>query len=129
MPLYKFMCPRGHTTEEFKPVSEFVDNILCYCGEDASICFPTRTYAQTFKPFKTDGITGQEVEITSKHQRDRLLKKHNLTMDTNRYHKRKIAKPAVEGLTFGEVKAAIERGRDNEGNKIQGTVESADSID
>jgi len=127
MPRYVYECECGLSSEHVMSVAAHVlfgDITVCECGGIAYQSFKNIQVC-TFKPFSTDAITGQEVEVVSKSHRDALLTKHNLTMDENRYHRKPKVKYAVDDVDFGQVKAIAERGTLDDGTPIQGTVDES----
>ena len=123
MPLYRFLCKNNHQTERFYSLAEWREEIQCpNCSRKATICFATNLQVHTFKPYTEDNFTGKPIEITSKAQRDALCKKHGVTYDSNKYHRKPKPQYAVDDVKFDEVKRAAERGRLDDGTSIQGTV-------
>jgi hypothetical protein len=117
MPLYRYECPEGHVTEEYRRLKDWVESVECSnhdCKYTASICFPTRIGVQTFNPYVEENINGTPIPITSKKQRDELLKKHGLTYDSNKHHRKPKYTPAVENVDFAEVKRISEQTTEEE---------------
>jgi len=136
MPMYKFTCKDGHVTDEYRPVADYVEYIKCGfkttrvvagnklrsrvtpCGLQADITIDTNLQVHTFKPYTEENITGKPIEITSRDQRDTLLKQHGLSYDSNKYHRKPEYKSAVDDVTLGDVKEALDTGRLPDGTKL-----------
>lgn len=129
MPLYRFTCPEGHTTDQHRPVARYVEWIKCKhatnsspCGKRAFITISTRLEVNTFKPYVEEHMTGRPILVESKQQRDSLCAKHGVTYDSAKYVKRAPEKAAVEDLDFGKVMSTIERGKLDDGTPIEQPV-------
>lgn len=138
MPIYKFTCDAGHITEEYRPVSDYVEYVRCAypiqrvsagnhklstkrssCGLRANITICANLQVNTFKPYVEENMTGKPIHITSKDQRDQLCKQHGVSYDSNKYHSKPRRKAAVEDITLGDVKDAINSGRLPDGQKLE----------
>lgn len=128
MPMYKFTCPRGHVTEQYRVLDKYVERIKCKhrsayssipCGLKAVITISNSLQVHTFKPYVEEHMTSEPIHIESKSQRDELCSKHGVTYDSMKSHKKPDYKSAVEELDYAEVKQALETGRDKDGNKLE----------
>lgn len=139
MPFYKFVCPNGHETDQFRPLNKYVERIKCKhwvpndvtelvaygttgsrpCGLRAVISISPKLEVSIFQPYVEKNMGHKPVRIENKQQRDALCEKHGVTYDSGKYLKKPKYRPAVEDITLGDVKEAHERGRTPDGDKIE----------
>jgi len=132
MPIYRFVCKNDHEMEDLIPLSQYKEGMWrkCkQCGKRANLAIPTRFHANVFNPYVEENITGKPIEITSRAQRDKLLADNHLTYDSNDYGTKRPTGSAVDGLDYQEVKEAMQKGKDNEGNAVVGTVDGEEALD
>lgn len=111
MPNYAFKCECGEYIEIFVKKFNPPPPPVCIICDVNMYRDYSGTQVATFEPFTTSDITGKPIDITSAEQRDRLLKKHDLTMDNFRYSKlKKKTHDWQESVTFEKVKEAIDKG-------------------
>lgn len=118
MPFYSYECECGESMDIYKNKLESPPLPLCPCGSRMYRVYGVSIY--TFKPIKTDQFTGKTIEISSRSQRDRLLKEHSLTMDSGRYVRKPRYRSPVRDITLGDVKREFERNRPEPLKEIEG---------
>jgi hypothetical protein len=119
VPFYSFECDCGETVELYRNKMESPDNPQCpYC--DSTMCRVYGAGVYTFKPLRTDQITGEMVDITTRRQRDHLLSEHKLTMDSGRYVRKPKYRSPVRDVTLGDVKREYERNRGEFAKEVEG---------
>lgn len=129
MPIYVFTCPKGHVTEQYRPVSKYTSKIRCKCKRKATITVTNSLYVRTFKPYVEENFNGKPIEITSSEQRERLCKQHHVTYDTVKNFTKPKVKSALDDIDFGMVKAALNSGRTPDGEKLDKPVTKKESFD
>lgn len=134
MPLYTFECKHGHVTQQYRPLSKYVERIKCpytdassRCGARASICI-SRVQICVFKPYVEKNMTSEPIRIETKEQRDALCEKHKVTYDSVKYV-RVQKESAVDSLTLDAVHEAIQTERLPDGSKLDlSTVVDSETI-
>lgn len=130
MPMYRFTCKAGHVTDEYRPLSRYREYIKCKakigtahntlipCGLRSDITIATNLQVNTFKPYVEQHFDREPITVESRQQRDSLCAKHGVTYDTVKNFRKPVAKAAVEDITLGDVKQALETGRMPDGSKL-----------
>lgn len=136
MPFYKFICPNGHETDQFRPLNKYAERIKCKhwvpiphggigsqpCGLRAVISISPRLEVNIFQPYVENNMAHKPIRIETKQQRDALCEKHGVTYDSTKYSRKPKYRAAVEDVTLGDVKEAFESGKTPDGDKIQPPV-------
>lgn len=110
MPLYSFRCEHCDREKEiFRKAMSPPKRVVCYpCHKLMYREFTAR--AQKFTPFITEDVTGKPIEMKTAKQRDAILAKHGLTMDTNKFGGNSPKRNTWdEQLDFGAVKELAEK--------------------
>ena len=112
MPVYQFRCHGCDKGREiFRKKMNPPKRVICKTCHKVMYQYYSRIGVGKFTPYTTEDVTGKPIEFTSPKQRDEVLAKHGLTMDTNKYGPRNKVKRDnwEDSLDFNAVKELAEK--------------------
>jgi len=74
MPLYEYLCPVGHRTEEYRPAARSSEGRICECGARAERVLSAPRVLADYPGYHSP-ITGEWIEGRKAHRED--LARHN----------------------------------------------------
>ena len=120
LPIYEYEC--GRCSTRFDLVGSMSDyrptvSSSC-CGVDSDRVF-TPVNISVFNPYLEHNLGPKPVLIETAAQRDALCQEHGVTYDSTRYVGKPKTKAAVEDVTLGDVKEALNKGKLPDGTKLE----------